>query len=158
MKLKRQDKNDMVAILFDLIELGEKFEGIYNEEIEDEMYEEYLEPLEETGNSLKEMEERYEKEGLEENLDFIEEIQEIVKNYFLFAEEEVEEVLEKSLERLQSLKERVEKVEIDIYSDIPALPYRSVLSFEDAIKLKGLVIHLQKISERLEKQFSKKMK
>jgi len=155
MKLKRQEKNELLKLLADLMDLNNKFRGIYNEEIE-EIYEEHLDYLEALSGRLEAVKEKCEEDNERKDfLEFLEKCQDTIKTYFLFTEEEDLEFLDGSLKDLQDFKNNLDEAEIDIYLDLPLLSFRNILSFDDAIKLKGLAIHLQKTGERIEKEYDK---
>lgn len=155
MNLKRREKIELLNFLNKLSEIGLKFKAIYNEEL-DELYEEYLDGMDGESGNFSEYEEKYkEDENGEEILHLFEDCREIVKKIFSFVDKEDIDLLETSMGLIQALKENIQKREIDIFAEIPALSLKTVLSFDDAIKLNGLVMHLMAIGKKLENEFEK---
>ncbi|MEQ8169885.1 MAG: hypothetical protein ABRQ38_13415 [Candidatus Eremiobacterota bacterium] len=156
MKLKKEEKFYLLQLLDILKDTGEAFKAISNQEI-DELYEDYLDVLEKGRKTISDYEEtlKEQKEILEEITGLLSEVKKIIRNYIEFIDEEDIELIESSLKKLENLKSLAETIEIDIYADIPPPSIKLALTFDDAVKINGLLLHLLDIGKKLEQNDSK---
>lgn len=151
MKLKKEEKIYLLQLLDTLRETGGKFKAISNQEI-DELYEDYLDVLEKGRQTISDYEETFrEKKDLSEEITIIlSDLRKIIRSYIEFIDEEDIELLESSLEKIETLKNIAETIEIDIYAEIPPPSIKLALTFDDAVKINGLMLHLLDIGKKLE--------
>jgi len=156
MKLKKEEKNYLLQLLDNLKETGYTFKAISNQEI-DELYEDYLDVLEKGRKTISDYEESFsEKQGLSEEItDILSDIRKIIRNYIEFIDEEDIELLEGSIKKIETLKNMAENIEIDIYAEIPPPSIKLALTFDDAVKINGLLLHLLDIGKKLEQNDGK---
>ncbi|HPZ08701.1 MAG TPA: hypothetical protein PL110_11345, partial [Candidatus Eremiobacteraeota bacterium] len=156
MKLRKEEKISLLQVVDKLIEVGRKFKAISNQEI-DEIYEDYLDLLEGGSKGLLEYLEIYKerKSASEKIIRMIEQIREIIGNYFEFIDDEDGDSLEASLELLKDLRKKSEEIEIDIFADLPPPSIKLALTFDDSVKINGLILHLLDLGKKLDEEFDK---
>ncbi|MEQ8223443.1 MAG: hypothetical protein ABRQ37_14125, partial [Candidatus Eremiobacterota bacterium] len=156
MKLKKEEKIYLLQLLDTLKETGVAFKAISNQEI-DELYEDYLDVIEKGRKTISDYEEtlKEQKELSEEITGLLSELKKIIRNYIEFIYEEDIELLESSMKKIENLKNMAETIEIDIYADMPPPSIKLALTFDDAVKINGLLLHLLDIGKKLEQNDSK---
>jgi len=156
MQLKKEEKIYLLQLLDTLKETGVTFKAISNQEI-DELYEDYLEVIEKGRKAISDYEEtlKEQKELSEEIAGLLSELKKIIRHYIEFIDEEDIELLESSMKKIEHLKNMAETIEIDIYADMPPPSIKLALTFDDAVKINGLLLHLLDIGKKLEQNDSK---
>ena len=155
MALDKEEKEEFLKLLGELIETGRIFEKIHNGEME-EKYDNYLERLEELSDKIVDYEEKYKDgEGEDEFLEVLTRTRRTIENYFLFFEEEDSDLLDDAADLLEDLKIMFEdyctdtQIFIDLPSIIPPLPLKIALSFDEAVHFNGLIKYFMDLGENL---------
>ncbi|HPZ08541.1 MAG TPA: hypothetical protein PL110_10540 [Candidatus Eremiobacteraeota bacterium] len=180
MKLGKQAKTYLANLLLSLLDLSKELKEITIEKIEvderykklykqydqekettdtneqDDTYDKYTDFLYDEINNILLYEQYYKYiDETEEAMAIFKKCQDIIKNFLECIEKKDRNLLQISIDDIEKIRPEIKESEIDIFLDLPTITFKTILSFDDAVKLNGLITNLITIGKKLESEYEK---